>query len=110
VRVRVRVRSGVFAGSVDAWIHRDAWVTFRQQLAALERTRQGEATLESMSPGDLRLRIGSLDRLGHMGVEGQMAEHSLGAGARQPQTMQLEFGPIDFDPTLLPELVRELTA
>jgi hypothetical protein len=108
VRVVARMRLAAFAGAIETWIKRDAWATFRTQLEALERIRQGEAILESMSPGELRLRIRTLDRLGHMGVEGEFLHYFYGSGARQPQVVRLQWGALEFDPTLLPRLVAEL--
>ncbi len=37
---------------------------------ALERERRGQALLESISPGELSLRIRSIDSRGHIAVEG----------------------------------------
>ena len=110
VRVIARVRFGDFGGTVDAWIARDTWSTFSEQLIALERTRQGKAMLESMSPGELRLCLRSLDRQGHMGVEGELTHNLYGAGGRRPQLLQLQFDAMEFDPTLLPRLIAEIVS
>jgi hypothetical protein len=102
------VRLEAFAGAVEAWIDRDSWATFCKQLIALEQTRQGKAILESMSPGELRLCVRSLDRLGHMGIEGELTHYIYGEGARQPQSLSLQFGTMEFDPMLLSKVVAEL--
>ena len=107
VLVRVQVRRSAFAGAVDAWIDRDAWKEFLAQLVALERARAGEATLRSVSPGELVLRFRAIDRAGHMGLDGEMVQYGYSA-ASEFQTTQLRFATIDFDPTLLPPLIEEL--
>lgn len=106
--VVVRARVHNFSGAVDAWVLREAWADFLGQLVRLERDRAGEAVLESMSPGELRLRLFALDRAGHMGVEGELLVYYT-AGHR-PQVGSLTFDAVEFDPTALPTLVRELTA
>ena len=108
VLVRVHVRRSAFAGAVDAWIDRDAWAKFLAQLVALERARTGEATLRGVSPGELVLRFRVIDRAGHMGVDGEMLQYGYSRES-QLQTTQLRFATIDFDPTLLPPLIEELS-
>jgi hypothetical protein len=107
VRLTVRVRRGAFAGAADAWIDRDRWEQFLRQLDTLERQRAGEATLMSVSPGELVLRVRVLDRAGHLGVDGEMTQYSYTAGP-ELQTTHLRFPTIEFDPTLLPALIEEL--
>ena len=62
--------------------------------------------MESVSPGELRLRVFALDRAGHMGVEGELT--SFCSSAHRPGSTHLKFGAIEIDPTALPVLVREL--
>ena len=106
VLVVVRVRLRDFSGAVDAWILRESWSDFLRQLRRLERDRTGEATLESIGPGELRLRVFALDRAGHMGVEGELTSYY--SAAHQPGVTTLKFGAIEIDPTALPAFVREL--
>ena len=107
VRLQIRAQIQEFSGAVDAWIDREAWKDFLGQLTQLERDRQGSAALLSMSPGELRLTFRMLDMAGHAGVEGElMCYRYPPRGA--PSPLRLEFGIIEFDPTLLPSLVDEL--
>ena len=108
VRLQVRVRCQSFAGAGDAWISEENWTTFCQQLDALDRARQGDATLESISPGELRLRVQSIDRAGHMGIEGELTHYSYRPGP-ELHALHLRFGVVEFDPTMLPRLLTELT-
>ena len=104
VLVVVRARLREFTGGVDSWIVQSDWAAFLTQLTSLERTRAGEAVLESASPGELRLRFFALDRAGHMAADAEFLVHYPDAVAR------LTLGPIVFDPTYLPPLLRELEA
>lgn len=104
VAVRARVRD--FSGAVEAWVLRDAWAHFLGQLARLEAARTGEAVLESVSPGELRLRLFAVDRAGHMAAEGEIAAVYTAVGRSRRTGMS--FAPIAVDPTALPTLLREL--
>ena len=103
VRVDIRVRFGDFSGVADAWILREVWHGFIESLRTLERRRQGEAAVRSISPGELSLRVFSLDRAGHMAVEGEVGT------LHYQREASLRFAPIAFDQSRLPELVNELT-
>jgi hypothetical protein len=101
VLVSVAVRWRDFAGRVQVWILREEWANFCQQLTRLEQERRGSATVESISPRELRLTIRSTDLAGHMAVDGEVGYRGVFG-----ETL-LSFAPIDFDPTLLPQLARE---
>jgi hypothetical protein len=102
VRLSVRVQYGEFAGVTDAWVLLEVWDAFLADLRSFERRRQGEARVRSISPGELTLRFVATDRAGHLAVEGEVGTLTVGREA------QLRFGPIAFDPSLLPQLVSEL--
>jgi hypothetical protein len=102
--ISVAVQWRDFAGRVQVWIVRQAWFDFCEQLTRLESERRGSATVESMSPKELRLSIRSTDRAGHMTVDGHIGYRGVFG-----ETLLL-FAPIDFDPTVLPQLVREAHA
>lgn len=102
--VVVDVRCRGFSGHIDTWILREAWTGFCNQLELLEERHQGEATVESISPREFRLTIRSIDRAGHMAIEGLI-------GYRGPdgETL-LTFSPMSFDPSILPELLAKARA
>ena len=75
---------------------------FVEQLAQLEIHRQGEATLASTDPRELRLRLRSIDSLGHMAVDGEVMRHVVVAGCFSPHSVAFEF---EFDPTTLPAVL-----
>jgi hypothetical protein len=100
----VDVRTRGFTGRIDTWILRAAWVAFCEQLSRLEADRQGVATVESMSPQELRLTIRSIDRAGHMAIEGVVGYRGTFG------EVLLSFSPMEFDPSILPQLLREARA
>ena len=74
-RLAVLVTSSGFSGRGHPWVTEAALRSFCAALVALEHNRRGEAAMESMSPGELVLRIGSVDSCGHMAVEGSIGCH-----------------------------------
>jgi hypothetical protein len=100
LRLFVEVRQGGFAGRSHVWIEIRAWQKFVDSLTRLERDRRGEATVESMSPGEFRLIVRSIDSVGHVAVDGLLGKRG------RPQTTTLSFSAIEFDPTLLREFLR----
>jgi hypothetical protein len=70
VRVRISGINTVFTAEGLRWVELRALVAFSEQLRVLEERRQGSASLESMSPGELQLQIRSTDRAGHMAAIG----------------------------------------
>lgn len=101
ILVVVETKCPGFSGAIDTWIARDAWIDFCNQLAVLDEHRQGQAAVESISPKELRLIVRSIDRAGHMGVEGE-----LGYRGVHGET-QLGFSTMIFDPSMLPQLLSE---
>src|SRR5688572_15366390 len=99
----VSVQSGEFSGRVDTWVDQASWSDFLRQLQELEQRRQGSATLESISPGELCLTVKSTDRTGHMAIHGLIGVR----GATRE--LRLEFSPIPFEPSELAELLREIS-
>jgi hypothetical protein len=107
VEVVVRAWAGGFAGEVDTWIQPNTWAQFCRELTQFERTRKGEAVLTSVG-GEMSLRFCALDRLGHIGVEGTLRRYR--TVALGTQVLELKFGSIEVDPTMLPGLLAELMA
>lgn len=100
VRLTVSVRRAGFSATADTWVCADAWHAFAQQLAILEERRQGEARVESMSPEELMLIVRSVDRAGHLGVEGQLARRTYDTN------VSLRFSVFRFDPSQLASFAR----
>ena len=107
IRLRVRVSSIGFRGDYEkVWFRSDDFDRFMNELRAVERDRVGEATLSSMSPYDLTLRIRIRDSAGHVSVDGYLGRVSYGATG---DTVEARIGySIDLDPTLLTTVHDEL--
>jgi hypothetical protein len=101
IRLVVRVRFHAFAAEIEAWVLRAAWLVFPQELAVLERRRQGEAKLQGMSPDELSIVVRSIDRAGHMGVEGIVG------ALRHNYSASLRLAALAFDPSQLPAFVHD---
>lgn len=97
--VIVDVQTRGFTARIDTWVLGGAWRAFCEQLAVLASRRHGEATVESVSPRELRLTVRATDRAGHMAIEGLVGYR----GARGD--VLLSFSPMAFDPSILPDLV-----
>ncbi|MFT5357352.1 MAG: hypothetical protein ACI9KE_004586 [Polyangiales bacterium] len=98
--ILARVRTSGFTAEIDSWIIRGAWDAFCTELKQLEKTRQGKASLEAISPGELKLDVQSTNRAGHMAIGGLVGTDMGDSHVR------MTFSPVPFDPTALPELVR----
>jgi len=101
--VTASVTCGDFRGRTETWIDRRRWSEFLQELAELERMRQGSATLESISPMLLRLTFLAMDHSGHIAIEGLI-------GVRKGhQVFVLNFSRIEIDPSGLPDILNQLS-
>jgi hypothetical protein len=102
--VAVEVRIGDFSAAIGTVVARGDWQAFRTALSQLEEQRRGEAVLESADGRELRLRVHAADRVGHMAISGEIERRDL------PSEPRLIFGKVQFDPTLLSQLVAEVAA
>jgi hypothetical protein len=108
VELSVEVASEQFSGHGFAWVGTLALAAFLAQLRQLEARRQGEATIEGLSPEEFRLRIWSVDRRGHMAVGGLVTKR-VHKGEGGPYRHAVEFG-FEFDPTSLPRVLAGFRA
>lgn len=66
--ITIAVHSNGFSGRNDVWVMAEEFRKFCISLVRLEKNRKGEAALNSISPGELDLKIYSKDCLGHLAV------------------------------------------
>ena len=97
----VRMSRDGFTAMAAPWIERDKWFAFAQALTILEERRQGEATVESMSPGELALTIRSVNNRGHLGVEGLLGKREF------DREISLRFSVFVFDPSQIVPFAQE---
>lgn len=108
VKAAIAVRDGEFAGAYDeVWFFRDAFVAFIEALRNLSMTHEGEAKLESMSPGEAILSIRRLDIARHLLAEVQVARWHYIRDHPYLNRVVVTFEP---DPMQLPDVVRSLAA
>jgi hypothetical protein len=108
MRWKVAVNAFDMVGQSDAiQILPATYESFLQKMIRLENERQGSASLTSASPEALQLRFQSLDRLGHMMVEGQIGSYVYVGGKSFVQ--KLIFG-FELEPSTLPGIVNVLSA
>ena len=99
VYVSIKVESNGFSGTNDLWVLAAEFKEFYHDLKLLEEKRKGSATLNSISPNELNMKIFSIDSLGHMAVKGQTGytidgfKHSITFG-------------FEFDPHYLTEAIK----
>ena len=98
--ILARVQTAGFTAEVDSWFLRPQWDAFYCELTQLEKARQGNASLEAISPGELKLELQSTDRAGHMAIGGMIGTDMGNSCVR------MTFSPVPFDPSSLPSLVR----
>jgi hypothetical protein len=96
----ISVNSNGFSGKNDLWVMAEVLQAFCIALIKLEKERKGEAILTSISPGELFVKIYSIDSLGHMAVSGTTGY--------QIDNMQhsVTFG-FQFDPSQLIKVVAD---
>lgn len=99
----MRVSSAGFAGQNDLWVLAAVLRSFCQSLVALERDRCGEAVLESISPGELRIVVRAVDSRGHMALEGSTGYEVQRENSRHWHSVAFGF---EFDPA---QLVRAVS-
>ncbi|WP_425493874.1 WapI family immunity protein [Lysobacter gummosus] len=105
VRVHVAVVLGEFCGAYDSiWLERPVLAKFVEDLRGLELTRAGEATLQSMSPGELTLKFRSRDNLGHIVVEVLLQRFQYSGPTYWPVVVS---GGFELDPTDLPRILKQ---
>ena len=68
--VTIKVQSRGFTGHNDLWVQSEAMQSFCSALVSLERNLKGEASLEVISPGELSLKVCSVNSRGGVGVAG----------------------------------------
>jgi len=68
----VRMHSAGFSGSTEVWVLQEQLRLFCSSLVKLEQSLRGQAMLESVSPGELELKVFSVSLRGHVAVEGSL--------------------------------------
>ncbi len=104
IRLQIAISSHGFNGTGTAWLAHEGLASFLEMLSALEKTREGIAVLESMSPESFQLRIYSINRRGDIGMTGRLA-HATRNGGKQ-FTQAIDFG-FELDASLLGSTIAD---
>ncbi len=108
IRVSVKVCMSGFFGEYDqVWIEAHGKNRFISALVNLEKTRNGSANIESMSPNEFILNISSIDSLGHMQADILLSKYSRTTNSGS-NVISLT-GDFEFDPGLLPGFTEEFS-
>lgn len=101
--ITLNVQSGGFAGHNDLWAQSESMSAFCRALIALNETIKGEAVLESISPGELVLKVFSFNSRGGIAVEGSTGYHIIGENREFWHSVSFGF---EFEQTQLSTLVQ----
>jgi len=99
----LKIVSAGFVGHNDLWVDALSLRKFCTDILQLATKRQGTARIEGMSPNEMEITVRSIDRSGHMIVEG-----TTGYGVHRERGLRhhsVTFG-IEFDPSQLNEVER----
>ena len=98
LRFTVRAQGGTFQCSSTVWCDERSLIRFCRDLSAMNRTLAGEATLTSMSPDELALKISDIDGQGHFRFTASIGKHGYDFPHMNWNALQVQFV---FDQTLL---------
>jgi len=102
-RLSVEVRSSGFGGRADLWVSRESLKAFASQLAGLDNTRRGQASLTSMSPDQFEMSVRAVTSIGHVAVEGKLSRRCRSENATFIHAVSFGF---EIDPGQLSEGLR----
>ena len=77
--IGIVVSSNGYIGKNQVWVAKQELDLFSVSIQELEKNRKGEATLSSMSPDELSLRVYAYDGVGHLAVEGKTGHQVVGS-------------------------------
>jgi hypothetical protein len=99
----IHAASHGYTGQSRAWVFKEALSNFCSSLLHLERTLEGEATLASISPNKLALRVFAVSSRGHLAVEGSTGYHVHDSNRTYWHAVSFGF---EFEPSQLSEARR----
>ncbi|WP_057634084.1 WapI family immunity protein [Stenotrophomonas humi] len=108
LRVQVSVTLGAFCGTYDyVWLEQAALAEFVERLTSLERSRSGEALLQSLSPDEFSFKLRSRDNSGHFVAEVSLQRYQYSGPIYWPTNVS---GGFELEPTELPKIVSQFRA
>ncbi len=104
IKLEVSVQSNSYSGCIQTWVGLAHFGDFLNELRTIEQIRVGTASLQGLSPNEFKMAIDIFDKSGHTLIRGQLMQplyirdivHNVGC-----------YFAFEFDPSLLPELVKD---
>jgi hypothetical protein len=103
-RLFARVSSNGFLANTETYVPDEALAAFCRALLALNESLNGEATLLSISPGELDLRIHSVTSLGHLAASGKLGWPIQGGHRLYDHALQFGF---EFEASELARAIKD---
>lgn len=101
--ITLEVQSGKFSGHNALWVQSESMASFCHALVMLHQTLNGEALLESISPGKLQLKVFSCNSRGCLAIEGVIGSHLIGENQKFWHSVSFGF---EFEQTQLSALLQ----
>jgi hypothetical protein len=101
--VTIEISSNGFSGHNDLWVSYSSIRSFCKNLIHLEAVRKGETILESISPGELHIKVFSVNSRGHMGILGTTGYSIQNENSRFNHSVSFGF---EFDPSQLVAAIK----
>lgn len=89
----------------SVWFDRMAIERFVRELRGLDQTREGSATLETLSPGECELTIHNADRCGHIQLVATIVRSIYEFEKYEYLRCRLSF---EVNPTTFPQIIADL--
>ncbi|QQE80615.1 hypothetical protein [Alicyclobacillus sp. SO9] len=91
------------ASNPTVWFTKESLKKFISDLNLLDASRQGAATLQSMSPNECEISIFAFDHRGHVAIKLLMSKPQFGTGQMFQHHLETGF---ELDPTELLNIIR----
>lgn len=106
IHAKVRAAGYGFTGTnPSVWFDRMAIERFVRELRGLDQTREGSATLETLSPGECELTIHNADRCGHIQLVATIVRSIYEFEKYEYLRCRLNF---EVNPTTFPQIIEDL--
>ena len=102
--ISLSIHSNGYSGHNEVWIGSEELQEFCTSLLKLEKERKGDATLSSISPGELYLKLYSVDSVGHLAISGKTAYEIISSNTQILHSVEFGF---EFEPSQLVKLINE---
>lgn len=103
VLFRAAASSNGFRGESEAWVFTKHLENFCKSLVSLNDLLRGEASLDSLSPNELSVKLAAVNLRGYLGVSGQIGNHFFTENSDYWHSMSFGF---EFEPAQLQAAIR----